>query len=683
MTENTDALAVLRQERANAYLHPVKRGKKKINNDDLSGLANTFSYGLITFIASLIVLLIISHYVTIPFGFDAFTVALYISFIVMGGYATLPIWEWLRFLVLHRRLPEKDALPHLLMFQKAFSLLLITFLLTYGFNHTYPWLKEEIISQSQTSTAVETKHHGKHHVAEVSEPSLPLNSIESFSGAWLGLSLFLWITITNLKSRQPNRPRHKPVKTKNFDTNPAENHPFHLWLGTSTGRLSDRNHLAGMADNHAVALTFEEACQNILILGAIGSGKTTRAMHPLLLQLLDQQAGGLIFDIKGDFHQAVNHFANRLSRTVTTIGVGFRPINLLAGLTPEMAASFLKSVFVLTGGHRGDSFWVDTATELCRNTLGLLMFIPEHYSLQGLYHYLFDAKKRIELDAAISVNSESLNEQQQRLLATYQRYHEHIFDPFDEKVKASVMATVAQVLAPFDHPDLVDAFCSASSDAAPVEAVLDGQIYLVELPLARWGLGGKVVYTLLKLRFFNVMQQRTLHSAWNQERPVFFMCDEYQEIVSANKDGLSDLNFWDKSRSSKTIGIISAQAISSFYAAIGDRDVADALLQNFRQKICFRTEDNNTLQYFDRLVDKVEVKKVSYSDTSGTTSKGFLGHDTSKNSSSTTNISFHDKSVLDAQVFRNMEGHHAVALLSKDGRSLDDIISMLAVYLNK
>jgi hypothetical protein len=33
--------------------------------------------------------------------------------------------------------------------------------------------------------------------------------------------------------------------------------------------------------------------------------------------------------------------------------------------------------------------------------------------------------------------------------------------------------------------------------------------------------------------------------------PGFFMCDEFQEIISANREGISDMNFWDKSRSSK------------------------------------------------------------------------------------------------------------------------------------
>src|SRR5690606_3155531 len=57
---------------------------------------------------------------------------------------------------------------------------------------------------------------------------------------------------------------------------------FTLWLGKSTGLLSTLWHRAGMAANQQVSLTLEDACQNILVLGGIGSGKTTCVMQPLL-----------------------------------------------------------------------------------------------------------------------------------------------------------------------------------------------------------------------------------------------------------------------------------------------------------------------------------------------------------------------------------------------------------------
>ena len=167
--------------------------------------------------------------------------------------------------------------------------------------------------------------------------------------------------------------------------------------------------------------------------------------------------------------------------------------------------------------------------------------------------------------------------------------------------------------------------------------------------------------------------------SWNHDRPVFFMCDEFQEIVSANRDGLSDLNFWDKSRSSKCIGIISAQAVSSFYAAIGQRDLADALLQNFRQKVCFKTEDSHTIEMLNHLLGRVEVTRESHNIGDGESS-GMLFSHYSSSSHNSTSTSIIEKNVINPQLFRVMGQNQAVALLSFAGVSADDVLDCVPVF---
>lgn len=458
---------------------------------------------------------------------------------------------------------------------------------------------------------------------------------------------------------------------------------FGLWIGTSTGLLSSLSHGSGMARGQHITLTLEDACQNIAVMGGIGSGKTTRAVQPLLMQLLDQDCGGLIFDVKGDFKNAVYTLAETTEKPVVTIGPGQSGMNLLQGLSPEVASSFLKSAFLLSGESKENPFWINTATELSRNALGVLSYIPGQYSLWALYHYLFDRDFRIEIDRKVESLKNVLDAQALRLLDSYLSYRNNIFSGFDDKVVSGVNATVAQVLSPFNQPELVDAFCSEGDDLAHMEDVLNGTIYLVDLPLSRWGLGGKVVYTFIKLRFFNVMQRRLSESEWNQERPVFFVCDEFQEIVSCNRDGLSDLNFWDKSRSSKTIGIISGQSVSSFYAAIGQRDMTHALLQNFRQKICFKTEDQATLDHLNHLLGRVDVQQESYQQSSSSGSSAGFVHGGTSNNSTTSGVttSLKEKAVLDPQVIRELEKDQAIAILSMSNQSRDDVISVRPVYV--
>jgi len=453
---------------------------------------------------------------------------------------------------------------------------------------------------------------------------------------------------------------------------------FLLWLGESTGRLANMWHPSNMASGQQIGLNLTDASQNLLIMGAIGSGKTTRVMHPLLLQLLTQNCGGLIFDIKGDFKSAVYKASDLTRKEIITIGIEQNPLNLLAGLPPEIVASFLKSALLLSAGAKLDSFWIDTATELCRNVLGVLVFLPEHYNLHSLYRYLFSSETKKIIDEKII--AKTLNEKELLQLDACQYYLNKIFSQFDEKIQSGVLASVAQTLSPFQHPVLVEAFCATHSKSYSMDEVLNGTVFLVDMPLSIWGVAGKVVYTFIKLRFFNVMQQRAVKQNVDQHRPVFFMCDEYQEIVSCNKDGLSDLNFWDKSRSSKTLGLISAQSVSSFYAAIGDRDLTHALLQNFRQKLIFRTEDDWTIEYCNRLVGQVEVEKIITSTQSGKSSPGHGQVFSSTNSSTTQTTSYHHKALVDGQLFRSLGENQMLALLSINGRAADDVLNARAIY---
>ena len=498
-----------------------------------------------------------------------------------------------------------------------------------------------------------------------------VTNLKTAAGVTVGVLFFYWLFKRASNTQLPDH-KSSPVSAG------RNTGRFGLWLGESTGWLSRLSHVAGMAPGQNVVLDISDACQNIVVLGATGSGKTTRAINPMLVQLLDQDAGGLIFDIKGDYKKDVLHFAQHAGRDVTVIGVGDgnKGINLLSGLTPQVAASFLKSIVLLAGGYGMEKFWVDTAAALCKNALGVLSFVPQYYSLEGLYLYLFNVDKRVDIEKEISALP-ALDEKRKRLLDSYMAYHDLQFDKMEDKTKAGVLSTVSQFLEPFLHPELIDAFCSQKNDSVKMEDVLNGAVYLVDLPIHTWGLGGKVVYSLIKLRFYNVMQQRNSRPSWNQNRPAFFICDEFQEIVSASKDGLSDLNFWDKSRSSKTIGIISGQAVSSFYSAIGNRDVANTLLQNFRQKLCFKTEDTDTLNYFNNLAGRVEVKRVSYSNSTG---QGHRNYGSSYDSHSES-VSTVERPILDAQLFRSLHPEQAVALLSVNGHSMDDVINVKSVYV--
>jgi len=463
-----------------------------------------------------------------------------------------------------------------------------------------------------------------------------------------------------------------------------ERHSFAIEIGTATGKLQGLGHGASVAPKTPLCLEGDDAAKNIAIYGGIGAGKTTRAVNRYASQALRQDCGMLAFDIKGDYSQTLDELARTAGRPVTTIGAGSRPMNLLEGLTPEVAASFLKSALILSAGVN-DKFWIETATELSRNVLGVLSFFPEHYSLNGLYRWLFYPNWREEMVQSVErrvlqLNEASMNEELRRL-KRYFDYVPTIFDRFDLKVRSNVLAQASEILSPFAQPELVDAFCTPSPKCVQIEALLDGAVFLVDLPLAEFGLGAKTAYTFVKLRFFNLMQARRRRLDWNQDRTIVFLCDEYQEIVSCSKTGLSDLNFWDKSRSSGCVGIISAQGVSSFYAAIGEHDLANALLQNFRQTICFRTEDAATIDRVTRLFGQVEVELASESrQRSRTVRTGLSREGTSRSHTKGSSLSPTMRSVINPQLFRLLEPDEAIAMLTIGGAAFDDVLKMPALF---
>lgn len=661
----------LRHLRQQGLTTPLSRGKiveKKLSNDTLRFrfIGVFIISGILTLLLATIFFMSYEHQ---PLGNAlslSWPLSLKAGMFITFAYFIIPLLWLIGSMMLHQKRPSRDFLNLFRWDQNLGCLVFITGGIFYLVNHLIPTIVY----------GFNTHQWPMHWLSK--KPYLALDWITQL----VLISVMAIALVFVVPYLFPEVAKGKRYGIKN--TRDKQNTPFGLWMGQSTGRLARLSHRTSMVAKGNVTLTTEDAAQNILVLGGIGAGKTTRLMQPLLVQLLDQTCGGLLFDVKGDVKKAVMTLGEMTNRPVTIIGPHHSQINLLAGLTPEVAASFLKSAFLLNGGAKMDGFWIDTATELCRNTLGLLSFLPDHYTLQGLYSYLFDEEMREALQERISILLSTLEAKDQRLFKTYLRYHDSIFGAFDEKVKSGVNATVSQVLSPFNHPDLIDAFCEQTESNLTMESVLDGTVYLVDIPLSRWGLGGKVAYTFIKLRFFNVMQSRIHHPEWNQEKPVFFMCDEYQELISASKDGLSDLNFWDKSRSSKTIGIISAQSVSSFYAALGDHDLSHAILQNFRQKICFRTEDQATLAMMDKLAGQARVQKKTTSKTSGSgsSSNRSVFDNTSSHSSNTQSLSETRESVLDATLFRDLSPNQAVALVSLKGYSMDDVLELKAVYVD-
>lgn len=467
----------------------------------------------------------------------------------------------------------------------------------------------------------------------------------------------------------------------------AKKHRFDgLVFGQSDGTLYSREHIGGLKAGFLVQAVQEDCSKNIIIMGGIGGGKTSRSINPLLLQIFQQNAGALIFDIKTDFNKEVAALTQRTARTYTVIGDGGRTLNLLRDTTPELAASFLKSCFLMQGQGHGDSaFWVDSATEMATHCMQLRRIVKGGYSIAQLYELVFDQKERELLLSQGVEMLDSMTDRDQRFFIQIQRFFVNVWNEHDEKVRRNILSTMNSVLSPFSHPDMVDAFSSGSVDgeADLTTLINDGAVFLVNLPQTKYGReGARFAYMLLKLRFMNMMRERGQHADWNQTRPVAFVCDEYQSII----DSISDTDFWDKSRSTKTIGIVSMQGISSLVEALkGNKQTADAILQNFRQRIIFRTEDEATLRHIQQVLGQVEVHLTGTGASVSESESWAIGqrmptHSVSDSQSASTSISRWD--LFSANDMRGLDANRCLMIGNIGDRAVDEVLHVQPLFLN-
>ncbi|MDE3261214.1 MAG: type IV secretion system DNA-binding domain-containing protein [Acidobacteriota bacterium] len=154
-------------------------------------------------------------------------------------------------------------------------------------------------------------------------------------------------------------------------------------------------------------LTIPEAglYTGILVVGAVGSGKTSACMHPFATQILSWQAGrpdrraaGLVLEVKGDFCHGVRRILEQAGRGEDYIEIGlggswqWNPLDDRMLDTYSLAYSVSTLINQLFGKSR-EPFWQQAYTNLVRWIIQLHRLLPgEWVTLRDVYRCTIDAE---------------------------------------------------------------------------------------------------------------------------------------------------------------------------------------------------------------------------------------------------------------------------------------------------
>src|SRR5262245_40672682 len=139
----------------------------------------------------------------------------------------------------------------------------------------------------------------------------------------------------------------------------------------------------------------------VMILGAVGTGKTSACMYPYVEQLLrwraqdpDHKVGGLVLEVKGDFCHQVRAILARANRTDDYLEIGldtgfcYNPLH--NDLDPYAVAYAVATLLNNLFGRGKEPFWQQAYTDLLKFVISLRRIAEGYTTLSEVYRYVIN-----------------------------------------------------------------------------------------------------------------------------------------------------------------------------------------------------------------------------------------------------------------------------------------------------
>lgn len=457
-----------------------------------------------------------------------------------------------------------------------------------------------------------------------------------------------------IDDREVSENSHKlELATLDYDDTPL------LRLGQASGVYEARGSLSAPKRNATMQMSLMDMGKHVFISGATGGGKSRSILLPMISQLLELRGEAKLeghperfsfygTDAKGvlwqDIYQLVLKAPGNQVEDVRVIGIQPHEygIDLLNGVHPRVMADILCSCIkqVYASGQGGD-FWERSATDVIRNlalicsaweqTEDGLQYANEQnerpYSLTTIFKLAQSSWSMKKDDEALiwramkEVNADILRRYDDPSDAGFIGLEvEEIEDAIGfflnswnnlaEDTRSSIGAHINIALGGFsNNMALRRSFGNGGFDKRQNGKMISiseawGSIFLLNIPMAETGSAGRLTNIFLKTLFYMEARKRQVDYV-NQYGPdavaleklqrIFFVADEFQELVSADPSGESDSSFWNVARSTGTSGIVAVQSHNGLIKQIGEAETNN-LLNQFRTSIMLLLEDNTSVE---------------------------------------------------------------------------------------
>ncbi len=344
-----------------------------------------------------------------------------------------------------------------------------------------------------------------------------------------------------------------------------------------------------------------ELCRHFLITGDTGCGKTTSGFHPILVQITRSVPnwGGLVLGVKGDEHAFMTELAEAHGRTHDLVHIQVRPEEESTHWRPPNRYNLIGDRTLPWSTHA--KAVVDTASSLTEGRQSVFFKPMAQIALSNAFQLLDELVHPVTLTRAYGLLTvpdklqEAMEELGKRVVtdrrhALMQFFTTTFLSASAPEQREGIEGTIKTYLGFFMDTDIANVFSSDEPNTFSMEDVDHGAIISVGMP-QRFVTERRYVQTYLKMLFYyHALRRFELRSECRHSNLLLLVADEFQDIVTASEDGISDHKIIDRVRAANLAILAGMQSEVSADPAIG-KDKRRVLSLNFRSRLIFRAAD--------------------------------------------------------------------------------------------
>lgn len=354
--------------------------------------------------------------------------------------------------------------------------------------------------------------------------------------------------------------------------------------------------------------TIEEGCQNWLITGGIGSGKTN-AINFLAHNLSAHQPtwGGLWLDNKGNSEKDLRGILAAFGREDDVIvlqadGHGRKHYNVLADPAFNYESLGFAIAEIASEDERAANakFFKEQAATHSTQAMHALRVLGDPVSLRTIYPVLTDP-------AETAVLIRRLKECPHPEAAALHAHFDNKYLAMPGDQFGGVTGTILNALRPFQTPEVADVFASDKPNDFAFEDLEKGKIFCISLP-QRFPQERYALNALFKHLFYQFALSRYDRADLSEANVLCLWLDEAQHSLRAGPWG--DYRFLDRLRAARCAAVIAMQDHTSCYPTLG-KETSLVTLAQLRNRLIFSAPTFESAEITANFIGKREVQKVT------------------------------------------------------------------------